>query len=84
MNKLPDDNFDDATALLGLGVDDMAKLRFLLQAVEIDSTGARLSLKVGQSRLTLHENGTIRLDGRALVQTADESITLDGAVIQLN
>lgn len=84
MNKMPNDTFDATPGLAGLSVDDMTKLRFLLQAVDMDSAGARLSLQVGKARLTLHENGTVRLDGKAVVQTATESITLDGALIQLN
>ncbi|MEM8799288.1 MAG: hypothetical protein AAGF15_04330 [Pseudomonadota bacterium] len=84
MNKLLTDSFDEATALFNLDAGDVAKLRFLLQALEIDSAGGRLSLRVGKSRLTLHENGSIRLDGKMVVQTATESITLDGALIKLN
>ena len=84
MNKRPDPEFNQSTALLGLDPDDVAKLRFLLDAVDIDSDSARLRLTVGRAALTLHENGTVRLDGTAVVQTATESITLDGAVIDLN
>ena len=84
MNKMPNDPFDAATALSGLSAQDMAKLQFLLQAVDVDSAGARLTLKIGKARMTLHENGTVRLDGTAIVQTATESITLDGALIELN
>ena len=84
MNKVHSSSFSDALALLDFGAEDIAKLRFLLQAVDIDSSGARLSLKVGKSRMTLHENGTLRLDGTAVITTAEEHITLDGALIELN
>ncbi|PJI84357.1 hypothetical protein BC777_3899 [Yoonia maricola] len=88
MNKLSTEGFFDARATedggMAVSPEDMVKLRFLLNAVDIDASGARLALQVGKARVTLHENGTIRLDGAAVVQTATESITLDGALIELN
>lgn len=86
MNKHPRDPFATPvhTPDTSLSVADMSKLRRLLDMVEIDSSSARVAFQIGKSRLTLNENGTIRLDGRAVVQTATDSITLDGALIELN
>ena len=38
----------------------------------------------GRARLTLREDGTIRCEGAELVLTADRTITLNGAAIELN
>jgi len=64
---------------------DLAKrLINLLRCIHIDSVTGDLILTKGRSRLTLRQNGEIRIQGRSVVQVADENITFSSAYIELN
>lgn len=63
---------------------EIAQLRALLAMVRTGPEGTSLEFRTSRARLALMADGTIRIEGRAVVQMADETITLDSATIHLN
>jgi hypothetical protein len=60
------------------------RLAKLLECIRIDPHSGDLILERGEARLTLKENGVLRIQARSIVQVAEEDITLYGAYIDLN
>lgn len=56
----------------------------LAECIRIDPHSGDLILQRGQARLTLKENGVVRVQARSIVQVAEEDITLYSAYIDLN
>jgi len=67
-----------------LRASEIAQLRRLLSVARFDERQRALVIDTGRARLTLREDGTIRCEGAELVLTADRTITLNGAAIELN
>jgi hypothetical protein len=63
--------------------DSWSKLLRLAQMLEFDATGG-LVVRNGKSRLLLRADGTIRIEGTRIVQTAERNISFDAATIELN
>ncbi len=63
---------------------EIAQLRRLLSVARFDERQNALVIDTGRARLMLREDGTIRCEGAEVVLTADRSITLNGAAIELN
>lgn len=63
---------------------EIAELRQLLSVARFDARQGALVIDTGRARLTLRKDGTIRCEGVELVMTADRTITLNGAAIELN
>jgi len=61
-----------------------SRLLSLLKCIHVDSVTGDLVLTKGLSCITLRQNGEIRIQGRSVVQVADENITLNSAYIELN
>ncbi|MDD7973734.1 hypothetical protein [Roseinatronobacter alkalisoli] len=82
MKDLVDQSAPDRWEALTLA--EIAQLRALLAMVRTGPEGKSLELRTSRARLALMADGTIRIEGRAVVQIADETITLDSATIHLN
>ena len=68
----------------GLTRDEVARLRALLSVLRIGADGSSIELRTARARIALAADGTVRIEGQAIVQLADETITLDAATINLN
>ena len=71
-------------AVPALSDQEVAQLRDLLSVARFDPVSGSLRVKVGEAKLLLRRDGTVRIEGRSLVQMAEGTIRLDGAVIELN
>ncbi|MFK3780304.1 hypothetical protein [Agrobacterium sp. NPDC089420] len=82
MNHIPDRN-----ALLGevlpLPEDAWGKLAKLAAMIEFDGSGT-LTIRNGESRISLGSDGVLRVEGKKIIQTARQNIALDAAYIDLN
>ncbi len=61
-----------------------ADLAALARMVRVDAATGDLVIANGIARLVLKRDGTIRVEGVRIVGTADETIALRAAVIDLN
>lgn len=67
-----------------LSAAEIAQLRQLLAVASYDERQHAFVIDTGRARLTLRADGTIRCEGAEVVVTADRTITLNGAAIELN
>jgi hypothetical protein len=63
---------------------DWAVLAALASLVRVDATTGAVSVRNGESSITLHADGTVRIDARRIVNCAGEDIVLSAARIDLN
>ncbi|WP_405402614.1 hypothetical protein [Paracoccus sp. Ld10] len=71
-------------SIAGDSTEMMQKLSALLERISWDEPRQRLSFRNGQAAIHLLADGTIRLEGMRIVQSADKDITLSAAWIDLN
>ena len=64
--------------------DAWGKLLALANMIEIDKASGTLTIRNGKSRILLRKDGTIRIEGESIVQSAQRNIALDAAFIDLN
>ena len=64
--------------------DAWGKLLALAHMIEIDKASGTLTIRNGKSRILLRKDGTIRIEGESIVQSAQRNIALDAAFIDLN
>lgn len=78
----------DGNAILksvtGDQMDMLQKLVALLDRINWDERRQRLSIRNGDAVIHLLADGTIRLEGKRIVQQADRDIALSAAWIDLN
>lgn len=86
MNELSEDHWHPSSTDLepGLSQKELRQLRALLRMVRIGSDGDTIQLRTTRARIALTPDGTVRIEGRAIFQVADETIVLDAATIDLN
>ncbi|MER0240409.1 hypothetical protein, partial [Fulvimarina sp. MAC8] len=73
MNNIPrPKSFDDSLEV-------WSKLMALADMIEIDADSGALTIQNGKSRAILHPDGTIRIEGTRIVQSAERNIALDAA-----
>jgi hypothetical protein len=60
------------------------KLMALADMLEVDEASGSLVIRNGKSRILLRKDGTIRIEGERIVQSASRNIALDAATIDLN
>ena len=70
------DQASAATALDGLLA--------LSRLVRVDEASGAVVVTNGQSSITLHRDGTVRIDAKRIIQNAGEDIVLNAARIDLN
>jgi hypothetical protein len=63
---------------------EIGKLRQLLEFTRYDAASGTLTIQTGKARVLLRQDGTVRVEGRRIVQMSETSIVLDGATIELN
>lgn len=63
---------------------EIGQLRRLLRVARYDERQRAFVIDTGRARLVLREDGTVRCEGAEVVLTADRTITLNGAAIELN
>jgi uncharacterized protein (DUF2345 family) len=81
MNDIPRPhsfNFD------ALNKDKWSKLMALADMIEINRASDSIEIRNGKSRIVLRADGTVRIEGERIVQTAEKNIVLDAAYIDLN
>jgi hypothetical protein len=83
MNEMPNRAWFQANLSSESG-DVWAKLTALAQMIEIDSASGTLMIRNGKSRILLRKDGTVRIEGESIVQSAERNIALDAAYIDLN
>ena len=76
--------FDDALPIEASQGVDWAALAALARLVRIDPTSGDVTVSNGAARITLHPDGTVRIDARRIVNYADEDIVLSAGRIDLN
>ncbi|WP_102225765.1 hypothetical protein [Acidimangrovimonas sediminis] len=64
--------------------DLMDRLLALAERIRVDPASGRLVIANGAARIVLCEDGTIRIEGRRIVEAAEEDIALSAAWIDLN
>jgi hypothetical protein len=62
----------------------MQSLLLLARLVRVDPATGDLVLQNGKAKIVLHADGTVRVQGARVVCSADETLTLDAAIIDLN
>lgn len=67
-----------------LSTAEIGQLRRLLAVARYDERQRAFVIDTGHARLVLREDGTVRCEGAEVVLTADHTITLNGAAIELN
>ena len=63
---------------------DWSGLVALARLVRVDEASGAVTVTNGDARITLHRDGTVRIDARRIVNSADEDIVLHAARIDLN
>ncbi len=63
---------------------DWASLAQLARLVRVDAASGVITVRTGDASISLHPNGTVRIDARRIVHCADEDIVLSAARIDLN
>lgn len=63
---------------------ELRQLRALLKVVRIGADGETIQLRTSRARIAIAPDGTVRVEGKSIVQVADETIMLDAATIELN
>lgn len=76
-------------ARFNLDINEITKIRSLLKLasfIEIDLDRGQLIIKnrAGSAKITIRDDGTLRIEGICITTSASESIVLDAAVIGLN
>ena len=64
--------------------EDWAALLALARLIRVDPANGAVVVTHGASSITLHADGTVRIDAKRIVQTAGEDIVLSAARIDLN
>lgn len=82
MNQIPDREALLKKAL-PLADDSWSKLLALAEMIEFDGSGA-VTIRNGEARITLHQDGVVRVEGKKIIQSARQNIALDAAYIDLN
>lgn len=75
---------DIDTRLALADAETLRRLTVLLERVSVNETTGDLVLTAGKAKITLSEDGTIRLDGARIVQDADQDVAIKAAWIDLN
>ena len=68
----------------GLTAPEVAQLRALLQVLRFDPNERAFVVDTGRARLSIREDGTVRIDAAKIVQVAEGTLTLDAGRIDLN
>ncbi len=63
---------------------DWSGLVALARLVRVDAASGAVTVTNGDARITLHLDGTVRIDARRIINSADEDIVLRAARIDLN
>ncbi|WP_065661985.1 hypothetical protein [Agrobacterium tumefaciens] len=69
--------------VLPLPEDAWGKLLKLATMIEFDGSGT-LTIRNGEARISLGSDGIVRVEGKKIIQTARQNISLDAAYIDLN
>lgn len=75
---------DIDTRLALADAETLRRVAVLLERVSVNETTGDLVLTAGKAKITLSEDGTIRLDGARIVQDADQDVAIKAAWIDLN
>lgn len=67
-----------------LSVAEIAALRRLLAVARYDEAQRGFVIDTGRARVVVRDDGTIRAEGAEVTVTADRSIVMDAAAIELN
>lgn len=82
MNQVPDRKAL-MKEVLPLPEDAWGKLLKLATMIEFDGSGT-LTIRNGEARISLGSDGIVRVEGKKIIQTARQNISLDAAYIDLN
>lgn len=63
---------------------EIMQLRRLMTLARYDERQRAFVIDTGRARVVVRDDGTIRCEGTEVVVTADRTITLNGAAIELN
>lgn len=67
-----------------LSAAEIVRLRRILSVIDVDVVSDTLRIETGKAKILLRPDGTIRIEGRRVVQIAQGSIVLNAAAIELN
>lgn len=83
MKNLPKSEFA-ASVDAGLSGPEIAHLRDLMRVMRYDPHEKALVIDTGRARLTVREDGTVRIDAAKIVQVSQGQLVLDAGRIDLN
>ena len=84
MNQLLPIQPPDANEASASPADPVLGLGQLAQMISIDAVSGDLVIRNGLSRIVLMRNGMVRIEGRRILQSAIESVSIEAATIDLN
>lgn len=84
MNQLLPIQPPDADEAFSSPTDPVAGLGQLAQMISIDAVSGDLVIRNGLSRIVLMRNGTVRIEGQRILQSAIETVSIEAATIDLN
>lgn len=83
MTEIPDRKTFASRQTLG-HADAWGKMMALVAIIEIDRATGAMTIRNGESSLTLRSDGRVTVRGVRILQTAERNIILEAATIDLN
>ena len=84
MARIKRTHFDPSLPLDASAGVDWAALAALARLLQVDRDTGAVTVRNGESCITLHPDGTVRIEARRIVNCAGEDIVLSAARIDLN
>lgn len=75
---------EESTKEGALRGDEVQQLRRILRVIDVDEPSGTLRIETGRAKILVRPDGTIRIEGRDVTQMAHRTLSLNGAIIELN